>query len=180
MIENASRRGHSGTEGGGGGGGGAPALRISRKKGSFFKTSSCPRFCKRRVLYCTQVRSMGVKIPLQSTKYTRLWRRVTPEVTGLPSLQRQNFSFCRPHLSHRTRLVPKPEYYTPHVINIFSIPRSLWNPYIWKLNTLVSILWHYLSYSYSSTCICSPRSRLLIDLLCCQATHEEVGRKSYG
>ena len=64
----------------------APALRISRKKGSFFKTSACPRFCKRRVLFCTQVRSMGVKIPLQSTKYTRLWRRVTAEVTGLPSL----------------------------------------------------------------------------------------------
>ena len=66
--------------------GGAPALRISRKKGSFFKTFTCPRFCKRRVLFCSQVRSMGVKIPLQSTKYTRLWRRVTPEVTGLPSL----------------------------------------------------------------------------------------------
>ena len=63
--------------GGGGGalryrGGAAPSLRISRKKGSFFKTSACPRFCKRRVLFCTQVRSMGVKIPLQSTKYTRL------------------------------------------------------------------------------------------------------------
>ena len=28
---------------------------------------------------------MGVKIPLQSTKYTRLCQ-VTPEVTGLPSL----------------------------------------------------------------------------------------------
>ena len=52
--------------------GAAPSLRISRKKGSFFKTSACPRFCKRRVLFCTQVRSMGVKIPLQSTKYTRL------------------------------------------------------------------------------------------------------------
>ena len=52
--------------------GAAPALRISRKKGSFFKTSACPRFCKRRVLFCTQVRSMGVKIPLQSTKYARL------------------------------------------------------------------------------------------------------------
>ena len=65
--------------GGGGGGGGtqvqkgaAPSLRISPKKGSFFKTSACPQFCKRRVLFCTQVRSMGVKIPLQSTKYTRL------------------------------------------------------------------------------------------------------------
>ena len=43
--------------GGGGGGGGAPALHISRKKGSFF---------------CTQARNMGVKIPLQSTNYTRL------------------------------------------------------------------------------------------------------------
>ena len=50
----------------------APALRISRNMGSFFKTSACLRFCKRRVLFCTQVRSMGVKIPLQSTKYTRL------------------------------------------------------------------------------------------------------------
>ena len=62
--------------GGGGGGGGTQvqrgALRISRKKGSYFKTSACPRFCKRRVLYCTQVRSMEVKIPLQYTKYTRL------------------------------------------------------------------------------------------------------------
>ena len=65
--------------GGGGGGGGtqvqrgaAPSLRISGKKGSFFKTSACPRFCKRRVLFCTKVRSMGVKIPLQSTKYTLL------------------------------------------------------------------------------------------------------------
>ena len=67
--------------------GAAPSLRISRKKGSFFKTSACPRFCKRRVLFCTQVRSMGVKIPLQSTKYTRLWRRVTPEVT-------QGFRVC--------------------------------------------------------------------------------------
>ena len=79
------------SRGGGGGGtqvqrGAAPALRISRKKGPFFKTSACPRFCKRRVLFCTQVRSMGVIIPLQSTKYTRLRRRVTPEVTKLPSL----------------------------------------------------------------------------------------------
>ena len=29
---------------------------------------------------------MGVKIALQSTKYTRLRRPVTPKVTGLPSL----------------------------------------------------------------------------------------------
>ena len=56
--------------GGGGGGGGtqvqrgaAPSLRISRKKGSFFMTSACPRFCKIRVLFCTQVRSLGSKSP---------------------------------------------------------------------------------------------------------------------
>ena len=66
--------------------GAAPSVRITRKKGSFFKTSTCPRFCKRRVLFCTKVRSMGVKIPLQSTKYTRLRRRVSPKVTGHPSL----------------------------------------------------------------------------------------------
>ena len=35
--------------------GAAPSLHILRKKGSFFKTSACPRFCKRRVLFCTQV-----------------------------------------------------------------------------------------------------------------------------
>ena len=87
---NANSNPESSHPGGGGGTqvqrGAAPVLRISRKKGSSFKTSACPRFCKRRVLFCTQVRSMGVKIPLQSTKYTRLRRRVTPEVTGLPSL----------------------------------------------------------------------------------------------
>ena len=41
----------------------SPSLRISRKKGSFFKTSACPRFCKRRVLFLTQVRRMGWKSP---------------------------------------------------------------------------------------------------------------------
>ena len=68
--------------GGGGGGGGGGALRyrggphlryvFRGRRGLFFKTSACPRFCKRTVLFCTQVRSMGVKITLQSTKYTRL------------------------------------------------------------------------------------------------------------
>ena len=72
--------GHSGTEGG------RTLVTHFAEEGSFLKTSACPRFCKRRVLFCTQVRSMGVKIPLQSTKYTRLWRRVNPEVSGLPSL----------------------------------------------------------------------------------------------
>ena len=57
----------SGPGAGGGGGGGGEG-----KKGSFLKTFVCPRFCKRRALFCTQVRSMGVKIPLQSTKFTRL------------------------------------------------------------------------------------------------------------
>ena len=37
------------------------ALRISLKKGSFFKTSACPQFCKRMVLFCTQV--WGSKSP---------------------------------------------------------------------------------------------------------------------
>jgi len=48
---------------------------------------------------------MGVKIPLQSTKYTRLWRRVTTEVTGLPSLlpplaaakQAEDYTILRSH-----------------------------------------------------------------------------------
>ena len=38
-------------------------LHISRRKVSF-KTSAYPRFCKRRVLFCTQVRSMEGKNPL--------------------------------------------------------------------------------------------------------------------
>ena len=63
------------------GGGGAPVLRILRKKGSSFKTSECPRFCKRRVLLCTQV---------QSTIH-EIYAALTPSdsrsdwVTGLPS-----------------------------------------------------------------------------------------------
>ena len=52
--------------GGGGGGGGVHSAReggLSRvtyfaEEGVLFKTSTCPRFCKRRVLFCTQVRSM--------------------------------------------------------------------------------------------------------------------------
>ena len=31
------------------------------EEGVFFKTSACPRFCKRRVLFCTQIRCMGVE-----------------------------------------------------------------------------------------------------------------------
>ena len=58
--------GHSGTEGG------CTCVTYFAEEGVFFKTSACPRFCKRRVPFCTMVRSMGVKIPLQSTKYTWL------------------------------------------------------------------------------------------------------------
>ena len=85
--------GEQGGGGGGGGGGGHSGTKGGRtrvtdfgEEGVFFKTSACPRLCKIRVLFCTQVRSIGVKIPSQSTKYTPLCRRVTPEVTGLPSL----------------------------------------------------------------------------------------------
>ena len=70
----------------GGGGGGGTSVTYFAEEGVFFKTSACPQFCKRGVLFCTQVRSMGVKIPLQSTKYTRLWRRVAPEVTAATSV----------------------------------------------------------------------------------------------
>ena len=57
-----------GCPGGGGGGtqvqkGAAPSLRISQKKGSFFKTSACPRFCKRRVLFVPRYEVWGSKSP---------------------------------------------------------------------------------------------------------------------
>ena len=42
---------------------GAVTLRISRQKGSFLKPPHVRRFCKRRVLFCTQVRSMGGENP---------------------------------------------------------------------------------------------------------------------
>ena len=73
-----TRRGHSGIEGG--------RIRVTyfAYEGVFFKTSACLRLCQRRVLFCTQIRRMGVENPLK--KFTRLWRLVTPEVTGLPSL----------------------------------------------------------------------------------------------
>ena len=44
------------------GGGGRTRVTYFAKEGVFFKTSTCPRFCKRRVLFCTQVRSMEVKL----------------------------------------------------------------------------------------------------------------------
>ena len=45
--------------GGGGGGWGRTRFTYSAEEGVFFKTSACPRFCRRRVLFCTLVRSMG-------------------------------------------------------------------------------------------------------------------------
>ena len=67
---------------GGGGGlsgtkGAAPALRISRKKGYFSRPPHARDFVKEGYF----LRSMGGENPV--TKYTRLRRRVTPEVTGL-------------------------------------------------------------------------------------------------
>ena len=51
---------------GGGGGGGHPGIEGGRthvtyfvEEGVFFKTSACPRFCKRRLLFCTNARGMG-------------------------------------------------------------------------------------------------------------------------
>ena len=56
-------QGGGGVEGGGGGGGGAPSLRVSQRKGSFFKTSACPRFCKRRVLFVPRCEVWGSNPP---------------------------------------------------------------------------------------------------------------------
>ena len=57
------------------------------EEGVFFKTSAYAHvrnFAKEKGTFLYP--GMGVKISLQSTKYLRLWRRVTLEVTGLPSL----------------------------------------------------------------------------------------------
>ena len=54
--------------------GAPPALRISRKKGSFLRPPHVRDFVKEGYFICTQVRSMGLR------------RRVILEVTGLPSL----------------------------------------------------------------------------------------------
>ena len=64
------------TSRGGGGGAGGTCVTYFAEEGVFLKASACPRFCKRRVLFCTLVRGMGGggggggKNPL--TKYTRL------------------------------------------------------------------------------------------------------------
>ena len=59
--------GHSGIEGA------APALRVSRKKGSFLDLRMSA-ICKRRVFFFVHRYEVGggVKIPLQSMKYPRL------------------------------------------------------------------------------------------------------------
>ena len=49
--------------GGGGGGGGHPRY-LFRGRNGRFKTPACPRFCKWRVLFCTQERIMGGQNPL--------------------------------------------------------------------------------------------------------------------
>ena len=54
-VEIESTQGHLGTEGG--------RVTYFAEEGVFFKTSACPRFCKRRVLFCTKVRSMGGENP---------------------------------------------------------------------------------------------------------------------
>ena len=62
--------------------GAAPALHISRKKGSFSRPPHVRDFVKRRVLFCTEVQSMGGENPLTIQEIYS----VTPEVTGLPTL----------------------------------------------------------------------------------------------
>ena len=59
----------------------APALRISRKKGLFKDFGMSAILWKKGTFFVPRYEVRGVKITLQSTKYTRLWRRVTPEVT---------------------------------------------------------------------------------------------------
>ena len=65
---------HSARWGGGGGGGGGDdgtgtdgsrtcATYFAEEGGLFCKTSACPRFCKRMVLFGTQVLSMGGQNP---------------------------------------------------------------------------------------------------------------------
>ena len=51
-----------------------------------FLTLRISRFVKEGYLFVPRYVIWGVKIPLQSTRYRRLWHRVTAEVTGIPSL----------------------------------------------------------------------------------------------
>ena len=70
--------------------GAAPSLRISRKE-SFLSPPHVRDFVKEGYFLYQGTKYGGGgggenRVPLQSTKYTRLWRRVTPEVTWRPSL----------------------------------------------------------------------------------------------
>ena len=58
------------TEARGVGGGAFPRYVFRGRRGLFLRPPHVRNFV--RVLFCTKVRSTGVKIPLQSTKYTRL------------------------------------------------------------------------------------------------------------
>ena len=58
---------------------------------SFLRPPYVRDFVKEGYLFAPWYEIWGWKSPLQSTKYTRLWRRVTPEVTGLPSVCWQCF-----------------------------------------------------------------------------------------
>ena len=55
--------------------GGRTCVTYFAEEGYFFKTSACPRFCKRRLLLCTQERNMGGENPL--TIY-EIWAALTP------------------------------------------------------------------------------------------------------
>ena len=66
---------NDGGEGGGGTQvqrGGAHVLHISRKKGSFLRPPHVRDFVKEGYFFVPRYEVWGVKIPLQSTKYTRL------------------------------------------------------------------------------------------------------------
>ena len=52
--------------------GAAPALRISRKKGSFLRPPHVRDFVKEGYFCVPRYEVWGVKIPLQATKYTRI------------------------------------------------------------------------------------------------------------
>ena len=66
--------------------GGRTCVGCFAEEGCLFKTSACPWFVKEGYFFLPRYEVWGVLKKLQSTKFPRLWRRVTPEVTGLPSL----------------------------------------------------------------------------------------------
>ena len=66
-------------------GGGGTQVTYFAEEGVFLRPPHVRDFVKKGT-FLSRYEVWGVKIPLQSTKYTRLWRRVTPEMTGLPSL----------------------------------------------------------------------------------------------